>query len=231
MEIFLRRRSLAQAPTQLHFEREQLDQQLGRVASRSPVQLVLDPRPPAFAPGRLVALARRVDPPGPRQGIDLGRLAMFAGHGAGSRWCHSRQLPAASPAVPPEPDDHPASGHATLRWVSGGEPGLADQVQAPRHRPPVRSRAARRSRRWYILPAGPARPDGATRPPGRRAVVGIPRRPGPRIRASARRRRDGRGLRPPPSHLAAGMSDSRRTRPPLASGVLRDGPGPAPCGT
>ena len=91
-EILLRRRSLAQAPTQLHLEREQLDQQLGPVAFRSAIQFVLDPRPPAFAPGRLVALARRVDPPGPRQGIDLGRLAMIAGHGAGSRWSHSRQF-------------------------------------------------------------------------------------------------------------------------------------------
>ncbi len=45
---------------------------LAPVAFRCAIQLILDPRSPAIAPGRLEALARRVDPPGPRERIDLG---------------------------------------------------------------------------------------------------------------------------------------------------------------
>src|SRR5947209_1869140 len=84
-EILPRRRPFAQVPAQLHFEREQFGKQLGQVAIRSPAQVILDPRPQAGPPAGLVALARRIDPPGPRELVRLGHVRTIDGHGTRPR--------------------------------------------------------------------------------------------------------------------------------------------------
>jgi hypothetical protein len=55
---------LAPAPPLRHLDREQASQQLGAVALRATLQLVLDPRPTTVPPRGLVALAVRLDAPG-----------------------------------------------------------------------------------------------------------------------------------------------------------------------